>query len=54
MWAKYICTRARRTQIVRERERDVGIICGKIDDGLALKAWTQRRERKSEERGGYI
>ena len=30
----------------RERERDVGIICVIIDDDLALKAWTQRRERE--------
>ena len=32
----------------RERERDVGIICVIIYDGLALKAWTQRRERERE------
>ena len=30
----------------RERERDVGIICVKIYDDLALEAWTQRGERE--------
>ena len=30
------------------RERDVGIICVIIYDDLALKAWTQRRERERE------
>ena len=28
-----------------KRERDVGIICVKIYDDLALKAWTQKREK---------
>ena len=30
----------------RVRERDVGIICVKIHDDLALEAWTQRLERE--------
>ena len=37
---------------MRERERDVvGIICVIIYDDLALKAWTQRREREGETNG---
>ena len=34
--------------LLRERERDVGIICVIIYDDLALEAWTQRRERERE------
>ena len=34
----------------KERERDVGLICVKIYDDLALEAWTQRR--RGEERRG--
>ena len=30
------------------RERDVGIICVKIYDDLALEAWTQRIDRERE------
>ena len=26
----------------REKERDVGILCGKIHSDVALEAWTQR------------
>ena len=32
----------------REKERAVGIIEVKLYDDLALKAWTQRREREKE------
>ena len=38
----------------RERERDVGIICVIIYDDLALKAWTQRREREREREGKIL
>ena len=31
-------------EVERERERDVGIICVKIYDDLALEAWTQRED----------
>ena len=32
----------------RERDVDVGIICVRIYDDLALEAWTQRKERERE------
>ena len=39
------------TYVEREKETDdVGIICVIIYDDLALKAWTQRRERREEKR----